>query len=454
MLTTGSLSWAVFLLVAGATLTSCTGTSPPEPQPTPSSSAHHQQRPVTLRFAVYGDPAAVASYQKIATTYTEAHPKVTIRVSHTRDAASAERRLATQLQDRDAPDLFLVDRQALPGLVAAGDVRPVAELLEARHVQFGDDFQRIGLEGFSADSALQCMPNDVSPLVVFYNTRLLRFRALVPPGQPAPTPDLGWTWDQFTAAAEMLTGGGVKGVYAPPDLGTLLPLVRSAGADLVDSARTPTTLTFADGGARSALERVLTLLRNPRLSPTPGELRTQGAVSRFEHGRIGMLIGTRALVPRLRTAHGLSFDVFPLPSLGSAQTTVQMTGLCISPDSAHVPATADFLAYAVGAHGAAINAASDEVVPANLDALHSSSFSQPGTQPSHVDVFELSARTASAAPFTPKWPAVLAGTRSLVRRLFYAPVVNLDRLLPRIDRVSRPILSVPTPSPSSSPSTG
>ena len=52
-------------------------------------------------------------------------------------------------------------------------MQPVDELLEQRGVQFGDNYQRIGLEAFAADSALQCMPNDVSPYVVFYNKRLL-----------------------------------------------------------------------------------------------------------------------------------------------------------------------------------------------------------------------------------------------------------------------------------------
>ena len=40
-------------------------------------------------------------------------------------------------------------------------------------MDFGDGYTRNGLEAFSVDAALQCMPLDVSPLVVYFNPRLI-----------------------------------------------------------------------------------------------------------------------------------------------------------------------------------------------------------------------------------------------------------------------------------------
>jgi multiple sugar transport system substrate-binding protein len=440
---------AVALSVGAAGCTVSTGSAgsdrsdsaSPSPSGTGSPSAAASPEPVTLRFAVYGDQATIASYRDLAADYSRLHPNVTVDVEHTPDAATASDFLDLELQHDAAPDVFLADHQALPALVKAHAVRPVDELLEARHVEFGDDYQRVGLESFSANSALQCMPAQVSPLVVFYNKDLLHFRRLDVKGQQPPSPDLGWTWQQFALAAKQMSHGGVKGVYIDPLLDYLTPLVRSAGSDVVDNDRTPTTLTMSDGGTRNALAQVLSVARDRRLTPTPAELTRQGALSRFEHGRLGMMFGTRALVPQLRAAKGLSFDVFPLPSLGQPRTIAQMNGYCISARSRHIQDAADFIVYAVGDHGSNVTARTGSAVPANLASLHSVAFTQPGEDPSHARVFSDAARVADSLPFVTTWPKVRRATQPQVYRLYYGPRPDYDVVLPRMDQISKPILT-------------
>jgi multiple sugar transport system substrate-binding protein len=406
---------------------------------------------VTLRFAVYGDEQTVAAYQRLADAYTDEHPDVTVRVQHSPDRTTALQRLDRQFERGRAPDLFLLDHGDLPGYVAAQRVQPVDQLLEQRGVLFGDTYQRLGLEAFSADSALQCMPDDVSPLVVFYNKRLLRPRTLATPDQPAPSVEDGWTWEQFATAARRMSHGRVRGVYVAPELGSLIPLVRSAGADVMDDERQPTTLTMADDGTRDALEQVLALLRDRRVTPSRRLLARESPQQLFEAGRIGMMFGTRRLVPKLREAQGLRFDVLPLPSLGRSRTVAEMNGYCISAQSDQVQATADFLTFATGPQGSRITAGFGGLVPANLEALHSDDFLDPGAQPRHPLVFAEGLRHADALPFAPAWPQVEAQTGPLVAQLFYAPVLDLDRLLPRMDSRSRALLAPAEASPSPSP---
>ncbi len=81
---------------------------------------------------------------------------------------------------------------------------PVDQLLEERGVEFGDSYQRLGLEALSAEQALQCMPYDVSPLVVFYNPGLVPFRRLIETGDSPLTPMTGWTWEQFARAGRLV----------------------------------------------------------------------------------------------------------------------------------------------------------------------------------------------------------------------------------------------------------
>jgi multiple sugar transport system substrate-binding protein len=342
--------------------------------------------------------------------------------------------------------------------VSEGRVQPLDELLEKRGVPFGDSFERLGLESMAADSALQCMPNDVSPYVVFYNRELFPPGALQDPDAPAtatpPPPENGWTWQQFAAAAEKMSHDGVRGVYLPPRLTTLLPLIRSNGGDLVDNQRTPSTLTFSDDANRDPLETILTLARNPVVTPSATMLARSDAVTRFEHGRIGMLVGTRALVPELRKHQALRFDVLPLPKLKSNRTIADVTGYCINKASQHVDTAADFIAFASRDEGAAITAESGGIVPANLAVLHSDAFNQPGQYPLDTQVFSTVLTKADPLPFSVAWPDVVAQTQPLLDRLFYAPVVDLDVLLPRIDALSASLLAAPSasPSPSSSPS--
>ncbi len=448
------------LATAAVCLTSaCTAGDRPAVEPSPtappastSSAAASPSGPVTLRFAVYGDPPEVAAYRAVARAYLRERPHVTVEVEATRAAGAAAARLDRQLDAGRGPDLFLTDASATTSLAAGQRVQPVDELLEERDVQFGDNYERLGLEAFAADDALQCMPSDVSPLVVFYNRRLFSSVVLGEPGQEPPTPQTGWSWEQFVSAAQQMSGPGVRGVHLAPDLTTLTPLLRSAGTDLVDDPRQPTTLQLSDGPTRAALEQILAVARNPRLTPTPAQLVRQDALTRFKEGRLGMILGTRALVPELRARQDLAFDVFPLPALGRTRTVADVRGICISSTSAHVGDAADFLAFASSQRGAALTARSGGIVPANTAAVYSEAFEQRSKWPQNVDVFTTVMRRADVMPSPPTWAAMVSAVQPLINRLFYAPVLDLDSLLPRIDRISASRLVVPSPSPSESPS--
>lgn len=438
-------------------VSACTSGDEPSPTPssTPTSPSSSAAGPVTLRFEVYGGSSEVAAYRTLAAAYTQEHPNVTVKVESTADATTSEATLDRQFAAGTAPDLFLSDATNLPTLVSQDRVQPVDELLEDRDVEFGDNYERLGLEAFAAEDRLQCMPSDVSPYVVFYNRRLFSSVQLsdpLLPEQPEPTPQTGWSWDQFVTAAQQMSSRNVKGVYLAPELTTLTPLLRSAGADIVDDPDKPTTLTLDEGRAPAAMDRILTLARNARLTPTPEQLVRRGALERFERGELAMMIGTRALVPQLRSVAGLRFDVFPLPSLGRNQTIADVSGYCVSKDSPHIEDAVDFLAFAVGDQGAALTAVSGGVVPANLNALHSPSFEQPGRFPLNIEVFTNVMRRAEVMPNPPAWPRVVSATRPLLNRLFYGPLFDPAVLLARIDAVSAPLLVPPSPSPSPSES--
>ena len=455
-----ALTGAVGALVGCLLTTACTAGTDPSGAASPSASSEttagspsaSATGPVTLRLAVYGDRELRAAWHELADAFTAQHPDVDVEVEHARTEEEAHTALQQQLATGEAPDVFVAGNDRLAGLAAADQVQPVDQLLEQRGIEFGDSYQRLGLEAFSAEQALQCMPYDVSPLVVFYHPGLVPFRRLTEDGEDPLTPETGWTWDQFAKAARIISregaDDGVKGAYVEPDLDTLMALVRSAGDDIVDDRREATTLTFEDDGTRAALEEILGVVRDKRLTPTEEQLARRDAFERFADEQIGMMIGSKALVPRLREVEDLDFEVFPLPRLARDVTVADVRALCLSAGTENVQAAADLVAFASQDEGAAILAESGSVVPAYLPTLNSAAFTQPGSEPGGVLVFDSAVRRATTSPFVTAWPKVEEEMRPEVERMFYDPVLDLDTLLPRLDARSQQLMApVTEPSP-------
>jgi multiple sugar transport system substrate-binding protein len=443
------------VLAIGALALTAACSSDAKPKVTPPTTST-PAGPTLLPFAVYGPPQVVTAYTKIAADFSAAHPDtvVNIRPYDTHDEAMAA--LDKERTDGEVPDAFMAGVQDLPALVQDKSVRRLDELLGERHVDFGDGYQRDSLEAFSADNALQCMPVDVSPLVVYYNTALVDLATLTEPGQRPITGETGWSLDQFAQAARQATRGKVRGVYVAPEIEQVAPFIWSGGGHVVDDLDKPTTLTRADDASASALEKLLEVVRNPQITFSKAQLDRRSALQRFKTGSLAMMLGYRSLTPELRAQENLSFDVMPLPRVGVRATSGRSSGLCLSSESEHPEKTADFLAYAVSDDAMGVLAATGYVVPTNLDVVNSDAFLQPGENPMSAAVFPGAVRSIHSLPTVPTWPSVAATTAQLLQGLFYDPVIDplVDRLK-AIDAASAPLFTpVPTqpPSPTGAPS--
>jgi multiple sugar transport system substrate-binding protein len=443
------------VVAIGALVLTAACSSHDEPKATPSTTPT-PAGPTLLTFAVYGPPQVVTAYTKIAADFSAAHPDTVVNIRPYDNHEQAMAALDKERADGTVPDAFLAGLEDIPGLVEAKAVRRLDELLGERHVDFGDGYQRDSLEAFSADNALQCMPVDVSPLVVYYNTALVNLTTLTEPGQRQITSETGWSLDQFAEAARQATRGRVRGVYVAPELEQVAPFVWSGGGHVVDDLDKPTTLTLSDDASASALEKLLEVVRNPQITFSKAQLDRRSALQRFKTGSLAMMLGFRSLTPELRAQENLSFDVMPLPRVGVRATSGRSSGLCLSSESEHPEKTADFLAYAVSDDAMGVLASTGYVVPTNIDVVNSDAFLQPTENPVSAAVFPAAVRNIHSLPTVPTWPSVAASTADLLQGLFYDPVIDplVDRLK-AIDAASAPLFTpVPTEpaSPSGSPS--
>jgi multiple sugar transport system substrate-binding protein len=446
----GSRQALVALLAGGALVVAgCSGGDPSATKTTTAAPSG----PTLLTFEVYGAPQVVTAYAKVAAQFSSDHPDTVVNVRPYDTSAAAGKALEEQIAAGNPPDAFLAPLEALPSLEDQKAIQPVDELLGEREVDFGDGYQRYSLEAFSSDNRLQCMPVDVSPLVVYYNTDLIDLAQPIPPTGTIVTPTDGWTLSQFADAARAASGRGVRGLYVSPTLQQVAPFLWSGGGDLVDDDENPKTLRLSDGGSESALEKLLEVVRNPQITFNDKQLARKSALERFKGGSLAMMFGFRSLMPQLRAQQNLHFDVMPLPRIGKRVTVGQSSGLCLSAASENEKKAADFIAYAVSDDASKLLADTGYTVPTNLDVVNSDAFTQPGEQPLNAAVFPGNVRYIQTFPTVTTWSTVDTEMTSLLTGLFNDPVIDpFDERLKAIDAASVPLFTpLPTPSPTGSP---
>ena len=446
-------------LVVALTTAACTGDAEPDPQPAPSttqSPGDAAEKPRKIVFGAYGSEEEVAAFQSVVDSFNATS---TTRQVSLRSWPDHESALADVLAG-DAPDAFLTSRIDLDQLVEGEALQPVSLLLDERGVDFGDRFSRDAVDAFAMDDELQCMAYSVSPMVVYYNTDVVDFERMERRELDVPTPnDDGvrerWTLAEFGAAATFASRrGDRRGVWIDPTLQGLAPFIYSGGGQVFDDDREPTSLAFADDGTREALEQTLEILRDPTITPTNAQLARATPEQLFKRGELAMVAGFRNLVPELREAEDLEFDVMPMPTIEDRATVGDISGLCISAESDNVGDAADFIAYAVSDAAIATVASTGYIVPANTQVAASDDFLAPEDEPANSTAFNSSIRYMVVPPFIDQRDELVEAVTPLLERLVTAPgILDLEQVTEEIDIASRAVLSPEeTESPSEDPS--
>jgi multiple sugar transport system substrate-binding protein len=429
-----------------------------EPGPTLRSESTRPSPRTAITFGVYGEKPVRAAFEGVVDTYNANSEDSTIRLrtwaSH--DEMVKDLKETPEGTTPQMPDVFMASRSDLAWLQAKGLTQPVDEMLDERGVDFGDVYSRDALEAFSSDNRLQCMPYGVSPQVVFYNQALVDLDRMAARGLDVPPEDhRRFSWDQFVAAAKFAArpARGTKGVSIDPTLTGIAPFVYSGGGNLFNDDQDPTSTAFAGDGTQGALETALQVLRDPKLTLTQDQLAKRSALEWFEQGKVGMIVGSRELVPQLRKVPGLSFDVLPIPSIEGQATIGDITALCIAKDAESPATAADFMVYASGTDAVSQVARVGYLQPANQEVAFSDDFLQPGQMPATGTVFNESVTRMVIPPLLDVWDELEEAVEPYLQQMFYTePTIDLPLIGSEIDSVSQPILSPPTASPT--PGTG
>jgi multiple sugar transport system substrate-binding protein len=424
---------AVLALSGLFTVSACSGG--PGASDGAGAAAASTTAPITVQLRAEPEEAAV--YRSLVTAYQQAGGGEVELVTVGRGDHLT--RLSTAFASGDAPDVFLVNYRDYAPFVQRGAVHPIGPLLEQEGVDTADYYEQ-PLRAFSYDGALQCMPQNISSVVVYWNRGLF-----VEAGVAAPK--AGWTWDEFVETAKALTTGGVKGIGIDSSITRMAPFIWSSGGTIVDGeasglgvspAALPTRTTLHEPGARAALEAVVDLI-GTGATPSRDQLAAQGLEEQFMTGKLAMFLSSRVEVPALREQRGLDFDVAALPVMGEPASVLHSDAYCVASTSKNRRAAAKFVAYAVGRQGQTVTALGGRTVPSLRSVATSPAFLSPARAPASSQVFLDAIPHLKHTPVTPSWPEVEDVIGTQLQRAF-EDGVPLDEVLAEIQKQADPLL--------------
>jgi multiple sugar transport system substrate-binding protein len=367
----------------------------------------------SITFQVTGDPEETRVYRELAELYRSRTGR-TVEIVEVPERDVHLAKLTTSLSAGRAPDVFLLNYRNMGGFAARGAIEPAGPRLENR-----DDFYPLPLKAFEFDGELQCVPQNASSLVVYYNVQAFREAGVELPRGP-------WTYAEFADAARRLTGKGRHGVGIDINTIRTAPWVWAAGGELVDDLEQPTRFRFDTPEARRGLDHLLALRRNG-WAPTADEADSKPVDERFLDGSVAMLLSSRRDVPLARTIEDFEWDVAPFPTDREAASVLHSDGFCIA-KGGNADAAWDWIEFALGPEGQQILARSGRSVPSLKKVAESPAFLDPSEPPASSQVFLDALEHMHQLPVTENWTVVEQRTDDVLGQLYYGELTYEEAL--------------------------
>ena len=286
-----------------------------------------------------------------------------------------------------------------------------------------EDFYPLPMQAFEWDGELQCVPQNTSSLAVYYNVDA--FKAA---GVKRPADD--WTYDEFAAAAEKLTGDGRHGVGIDVNVIRTAPWVWSAGGELVDDPERPTRFTLdtpeAPPGAREPARAAARGLGAERR-----RVRREGgrrALPRRQRGDAPVLAARRAAAAHDRRLRVGRRGV-PRPTSGRRACCTRTASACAK--GGDTDAAWAWIEYALGPEGQEVLAQSGRSVPSLKAVAESPAFLDAADPPASSQVFLDALEHMQPLPVTQNWNEVEKLADDVLVQLYYGEL-EVDEALARL----------------------
>jgi multiple sugar transport system substrate-binding protein len=262
---------------------------------------------------MYGEaasnPGVREALEGVAREFTAKQPGITVEPLHVTEAYYDK--LQGMLVGGTPPDVFWLDVRSFPAYALRGDLAELDPLIRRDRFDVGDFYDRL-VKQYVWEGKTRGLPWDMGFQAVFYNRDLFRAAGVaLPPGEwKAP----GWTFADFTAAAQRLTvaAGERPSQYGFVNSTQWVPWVYANGGRQINAEDTEAMLHRPE--AIGAFQHLRDLMHRHRVAPTPAEAREWNPVQAFMGGRAAMVVTAAATgTTSFRQIDGFSWDVAPMP---------------------------------------------------------------------------------------------------------------------------------------------
>lgn len=390
----------------------------------------------TITLQVSGDPEETAVYRELVAEY-EKRGSGKVRLVEVGDPGDHIQKLSTGFAADRPPEVFLVNYRNFAPFAARGGIDAAGPRLDRSKALRREDYYPEPLEAFTYRGVLQCMPQNVSSLVVYYNRDLFEQAGV-------PLPKRGWSYEDLRQAARRLTGPPVKtavrqyGVGLDPGIVRLGAFVWSAGGDLVDDPANPTRFTIDTPEGRRGLQAFLDLQGGDRSAPFEEEVDAKGLDARFLDGELAMFFSSRREVPVFRTIKKFEWDVAPFPVIERPATMLHSDAYCVAKGDRADDAWR-FVEFAESEAGQRIVARSGRIVPSLKRVAQSPDFLDPSKPPRSSQVFLDAIPTMRRLPVASTWPEIEDASDLAIKRAYYTEL-TVDEALERLRVETEPLL--------------
>jgi len=387
-------------------------------------------QPRNVSFMTFGSPEELKAYQTLVAAFEKANPNTKVDLINIPDEGDFGTRLNADLAAGTPANVVMLNYREYANFAQKGALEALQPYLDNSKLIKADDFYQEALQPYVWKRQVECLPQNISSLAVYYNKKL--FDAA---GVPYPKAD--WTWADFLSAAQALTKADKEqfGVGVDPALIRLAPFIWQNGGELVASPKA-TRLLFDSLEAREAIQWFTDLQVSQHVVPDATAEKGEDSQSRFVNGRLGMYLNSRKVVPTFRTITDFDWDVAPLPTGKSQATILHSDGYCMTAAAKDKDAAWKFIEFANSPEGQKIIASTGRTVPSLKSVAESNAFLDPSAKPQNSRVWLDVIPSIRAAPALANWDDIESTANSELERAFYGTASVDDVIKAIIDRTA------------------
>jgi multiple sugar transport system substrate-binding protein len=131
-----------------------------------------QASKASINFYFFGDPSEETAYKSVIAAFNVKYPDVVVNPVVLPDGDTYLTRLTADFVANTPPDVFLINYREYVTYADKGVLEPVQTYLQKSKLVDVKNYYEPSIKAFTRGGEVQCMPQNTSSLVVYYNKDL------------------------------------------------------------------------------------------------------------------------------------------------------------------------------------------------------------------------------------------------------------------------------------------